>query len=108
MSTSLECKHIVVHGKVQGVGFRNFTYLTASKMGVKGWCRNLKTGEVEILAIGAPQILEELLSSVSKGPQFSQVDSLDEKSIELREPESYKEFEVISNGESLWDFELAK
>ena len=40
---------LVISGKVQGVGFRNFVLLEAQKRKLEGFTRNLRTGEVEVI-----------------------------------------------------------
>ncbi|MFB4163701.1 acylphosphatase [Alteribacillus sp. JSM 102045] len=45
-------QQIVVHGTVQGVGFRNFVQTEAKKLGIKGWVRNKADGSVEVAAEG--------------------------------------------------------
>ncbi|MFW6151182.1 MAG: acylphosphatase, partial [Chloroflexota bacterium] len=41
-----------VHGRVQGVFFRDFVRTTATKLGLSGYVRNLPTGDVEVRAEG--------------------------------------------------------
>ena len=45
--------HVVVQGKVQGVGFRAFTEYQATQRGLHGWVRNLQDGTVEVEAEGS-------------------------------------------------------
>src|ERR1035441_5742622 len=47
----------ILGGRVQGVGYRPFVYRVAHRCGVQGWVRNC-AGEVEILAQGAPELLQ--------------------------------------------------
>jgi acylphosphatase len=102
-----KCSHIVVHGEVQGVGFRFFTQTQARQLELRGWCRNLLNGVVEILVIGKNDAIQEFLKSVSKGPEFSQVDYLQQKSIELTKKEkmSFIAFEIHPNGDKLCHFD---
>lgn len=67
----------MVSGRVQGVGFRRFVFEQAVKLGLKGWVRNLDSGQVEILASGDPQTLLQFQTLVQKGPPRSKVDSLE-------------------------------
>jgi acylphosphatase len=53
--------HVVIKGKVQGVGFRALTHRHAMVLGIKGTVRNLEDGTVEIYAQGSKQKLEELV-----------------------------------------------
>ena len=68
-----------VHGRVQGVGFRYFTRSEAQKLGLSGWVRNLRSGEVEIAAEGSREDLQALLDSVREGPPMAWVERVDEE-----------------------------
>ncbi len=65
--------HAVVHGYVQGVGFRYFVVDRARAHGLRGWVRNLDDGSVECLAEGPGQELEQLLGELRKGPRGADV-----------------------------------
>lgn len=69
--------HILVHGKVQGVFFRDHTQKWASSLDVRGWVKNLGNGQVEILAEGEKDKIEGLIGLVRTGPPLSRVESLD-------------------------------
>ncbi|WP_404980574.1 acylphosphatase [Carboxydichorda subterranea] len=62
-----------VFGRVQGVGFRDFTRREARRLGLVGWVRNLPDGSVEVWAEGPDSALEELVECVRKGPPGSRV-----------------------------------
>lgn len=66
----------VVSGRVQGVGFRASAQQVADRLGLAGWVRNLADGRVELEAEGPPDILEQLLSWLRKGPSLSRVDQV--------------------------------
>ena len=61
-------RRIIVRGKVQGVFYRNWTMVTARRLRVNGWVRNLSSGEVEILAVGSAEAIEDLILLCWKGP----------------------------------------
>ncbi|MBE9159580.1 acylphosphatase [Nodosilinea sp. LEGE 06152] len=63
----------VVHGVVQGVGFRYHTRHTAQQLGVKGFVRNQPDGTVEIVAVGTSDQLNSLLDWANQGPVSAQV-----------------------------------
>ena len=69
--------HVLITGKVQGVGFRNFTQLNARQLGVKGYAKNLPNGKVEVVAEGDKAQLDALIALLKKGPRFARVDSLE-------------------------------
>ena len=69
--------HILVQGSVQGVFFRDHTQKWASSLGVCGWVKNLANGQVEILAEGEKDRIEDLIGLVIKGPPLSRVEGME-------------------------------
>jgi acylphosphatase len=65
--------HIIVSGLVQGVGYRFFTQRQARHLNLKGWVKNLYTGEVEILAEGERSRIELLIKALRTGNQYANV-----------------------------------
>lgn len=65
--------HIKVYGRVQGVGFRYFTYTKAIELGLSGWVKNLADGSVEIKAVGSKELLDRFLAYIKVGPTYSEV-----------------------------------
>ena len=76
--------HIVVHGLVQGVGFRWFVARQAGQLGLHGFVRNRPEGTVELEAEGDRSLVEELIAHVKVGPRSSQVRDLQ---IEWQQPQ---------------------
>ena len=54
-------KHIIITGKVQGVGFRYWLYKAAIQRNIEGWVRNNISGEVESLLIGNDENIDNLI-----------------------------------------------
>jgi len=71
-----EVLRIVVSGSVQGVGFRAFTRMTAERLGIAGWVRNLPGGQVEVLARVPAVRKAAFLAQLRQGPRMSKVDGL--------------------------------
>jgi acylphosphatase len=69
--------HLVVHGRVQGVSFRESTRVQAGRIGVTGWVRNRPEGTVEIVAEGEAAQLEEFIKWVDVGPSAARVDRVE-------------------------------
>jgi acylphosphatase len=69
--------HAVVHGDVQGVGFRYFVVRRAKDAGLVGWVRNRSDGAVECLAEGPRPALERLLDQLRQGPRPAEVSEVD-------------------------------
>jgi len=70
--------HVLVRGRVQGVGFRWFVRERASALGVIGWVRNRPDGAVEIAAEGTPDAIDRLRRLVERGPDGAVVSAIDE------------------------------
>ena len=66
-------KHIVISGKVQGVGFRYWLHKKANQKNIYGWVRNKVSGEVEALFIGDNTKISDLIKLCKKGPTSSKV-----------------------------------
>jgi len=72
----MDVLRILVSGRVQGVGFREFTRQTAQRLGVAGWVRNMQNGQVEVLARVPPDRKAAFLAQLRQGPRLSQVADL--------------------------------
>jgi len=68
---------LIIHGFVQGVGFRKFVEKEAKSLGLSGWVQNLSNGTVEINAIGEKENLEKLIEHCKKGTFLAQVEKID-------------------------------
>jgi acylphosphatase len=66
-----------VHGRVQGVGFRQSTVSTAQRLGVAGWVANLRNGNVRVVAEGDELVLQRLLRWLHEGPSMAHVSYVD-------------------------------
>ena len=73
----MQAKQIIVHGKVQGVGFRYFVQHVAGKLGLVGNVRNCPDQTVEILVEGNAGKIEKLVEQVKQGPPLSWVNRVD-------------------------------
>ena len=70
-------RRVVVHGQVQGVGFRWACHREAERLGVRGWVRNRPDGTVEAVAEGEPDAVEWLLAWARSGPRHAVVDRVE-------------------------------
>jgi acylphosphatase len=80
-----------VRGRVQGVGYRDFVQRTARDLGLSGFARNLDDGRVEVLAVGTPAQLSELVGRLHKGPGLSDVRGVEEQDAA---PEKHQGFRI--------------
>ena len=69
--------HAIVHGRVQGVGFRDFTQHRGIELGLTGWVRNELDGTVEVTAEGERATLERFAAFLRRGPQSARVTQVD-------------------------------
>ena len=88
-------KHIVITGKVQGVGFRYWLYQAAKQRNIDGWVRNKISGEVEALLIGDDIEIDNLISLCEKGPPSSKVTKI--KVQNYQKVFLKKSFDIINN-----------
>lgn len=71
---------IIVSGRVQGVGWRDWMVREAGRLGVAGWVRNRRAdGTVEALLGGPEDAVEELLRACRRGPRGAGVESITER-----------------------------
>ena len=66
-------KHLLISGKVQGVGFRYWLYTKAKEKNIRGWVKNTIKGEVEVLLIGDDENVNEIIKKCEIGPSSSNV-----------------------------------
>lgn len=76
---SATIRHVVIRGRVQGVGYRAWTEYTADGRGLEGWVRNRRDGAVEAVFAGEAQIVREMIDLCRKGPPGSRVDAIEER-----------------------------
>jgi len=72
----MKCYEYIIKGRVQGVGFRYFTYNKALLYGIKGYVKNLTDGSVEVLAIAEDTVISEFIKVLKKGPSLSKVKNI--------------------------------
>lgn len=67
--------HVIVHGMVQGVGYRYTLRIVAREVGVAGWVRNLPDGSVEAEVEGTAAQVDEVIAWMAHGPPGAHVDT---------------------------------
>jgi acylphosphatase len=68
---------LAIAGRVQGVGYRDWTVGTARRLGVRGWVRNRVDGSVEALVGGDSASVERMIEACRRGPPGSRVERVD-------------------------------
>ena len=76
--TAQTIRHVVIRGRVQGVGFRAWTEYTALDRGLEGWVRNRRDGSVEAVFAGPAEAVEAMIAECRRGPPGARIDSLDQ------------------------------
>lgn len=72
-----ECRRVLAHGRVQGVGFRESCMRHARSQGVTGWVRNRADGTVEAVLQGRPAVLDAMCDWLRHHVPGARVDSLE-------------------------------
>lgn len=84
-------RRYVIHGSVQGVGFRYFAQKTAFELRLSGTVRNRDDGTVEVIAIGTPGQLADFAGRLHQGPPASRVRHVEEHEAAVQQ---YKSFSI--------------
>ena len=72
-------RYVLIRGRVQGVGFRAWTEVTALERGLQGWVRNRRDGTVEALFIGSETDVVTMIEACRHGPPGARVDFVDHR-----------------------------
>ena len=86
--------HFLIHGRVQGVGFRWVVHREATELALRGWVRNTQSGDVEVLVAGDPEDLAELRAQLHKGSRGARVDKVTEQQLDDSEAANLNTFEI--------------
>lgn len=82
MSKKIETYHSIIHGLVQGVGFRQAALRQAHSLKITGWVRNLDDGTVETVVQGEPEAVDQMLQWLRFGPRFAKVSTVESNKID--------------------------
>ena len=87
-------KHLLIDGRVQGVGFRYEMTRQAGRLGVTGWVRNTRDGKVEAVVDGPPDRVDAIIAWARRGPPAALVTD----GLVSENSGSYDEFEQWPTG----------
>ncbi len=73
--------HVIVEGRVQGVGFRGFCMMHATELSLTGSVRNMENGMVEIYVQGEETDIDRFLQRIKEGDRFIRVDDISVKAV---------------------------
>lgn len=88
---SVTALHVIVEGRVQGVGFRAHVERAARERGLRGWVRNRSDGSVEAVFRGEEEDVQSMIVACHRGPRMSLVR---EVRSEPHPPGDWRGFEV--------------
>ena len=69
--------HVLITGRVQGVGYRAWVRDKACFLGLSGWVRNRRSSAVEAVFCGSADHVEDMLQACRTGPRWARVDGLE-------------------------------
>lgn len=84
--------NLVLSGRVQGVGFRYFAEVRASRYNIKGYVKNTYENMVEIVCQGDQDSLDKFILEVKRGPSFSHITNFNME--EIKDSPIYNTFEI--------------
>jgi acylphosphatase len=73
----MKTQHLLIHGRVQGVWFRESMRREAERLGVAGWVRNAPDGSVEAVIQGSDQAVDALIAWARSGPPQARVERIE-------------------------------
>ena len=76
MTTAITAAEIAVRGRVQGVGYRDYTQRHAARLGLAGYVMNSDDGSVLVHVEGPRPVIDELVHALHSGPRLARVDSV--------------------------------
>ena len=94
----LDLRHVLIHGRVQGVGYRAWTEDTARELGLQGWVRNHRNGAVEAVFAGSGEEVAKMIEACRQGPYGAHVTGIDQRpgtSEDLAMRRTGEEFSVL-------------
>ena len=78
-------RHVVIRGRVQGVGYRAWTEVTALERGIEGWVRNRRDGSVEAVFGGLDNDVAAMIAECRRGPPGAWVETIDQREARAEE-----------------------
>jgi acylphosphatase len=87
---SMMTRRYIIHGRVQGVGFRYFVTRIADAFDIRGYVRNAPDGSVEIVASGERENMQGFREQVEIGPSGARVDRVSAEEMEERKFDGFR------------------
>ena len=86
---AIRAVHVLITGRVQGVGFRWWTKQAAGGLGLDGWVRNRFDGSVEAVFSGDVAAVEAMLGKCRIGPSVARVDNVVTRDVEAPDVQGF-------------------
>lgn len=91
MVSDMKAVRVRVAGRVQGVGFRDWTRREAIGLGLVGWVRNEPDGDVTALLAGPAVTVSTMIERLWQGPKFASVSDVNaEPAVLTEEPTDFR------------------
>jgi acylphosphatase len=74
---------LIITGRVQGVGYRDWAMGTAVRLALTGWVRNRADGSVEAVIVGDDAAVGQMIDACRRGPPAARVDAVDVEPLDL-------------------------
>ncbi len=89
----IETKHLRIHGRVQGVGYRDWAAFKARELRLMGWVRNVRHDKsVEVVIHGDQESIQKFISACYEGPSSAKVNAVQ---VGAAPDEDFKKFEIL-------------
>ncbi|KZE35234.1 acylphosphatase [Crenobacter luteus] len=89
------CKRLTIHGRVQGVYYRDSAVEAAARLGVAGWVRNRRDGTVEALVCGQSDAVAAFVAWAHEGPPAARVARVDVADAAVPPPEGFSRLPTV-------------
>jgi len=86
----MSARRLIISGRVQGVGYRDWMAMVAERLGVFGWVRNRRDGTVEAVVDGDEAAVAELLRACRRGPRLAEVTEILEELTEVQDGPGFR------------------
>jgi acylphosphatase len=86
----VRARRLLIEGRVQGVGYRDWLVREAGRLGLSGWVRNRVDGRVEAMVAGDEPAVQALLTACRRGPLLARVERIEESFAEMPEEEGFR------------------
>lgn len=73
----MKAVRLIITGRVQGVGYRDWTQAVAQQLGLRGWVRNRVDETVEAMFAGEAATVDRMVAACRRGPSLARVDTVD-------------------------------